>query len=323
MCKSPFRPSWAILGVAASAFIGGPSALAEGTLWDEGVLVLSFDDWSSITAVSADNDGSYIYTVSGGSMDGFRFARYLLDGTIDHYYASGVDFTTLFTSNERALFAQGFFWYDLPAPIYSLTIDGEATYLYSLGVGHPFAAAAFNADDSEIYTREDNMIRRFDAADGSYLGNFTLRGMLPDELEFPAEFQMGTNLAGRIFTYAVGVVSEWDLDGERIGTCTIPIDTPDGFETTWSFAIGGDDRVYLLNDDTERWEVYDVGIGAECGGDVDGDGDTDLSDLAALLAAYGTATGDPVYDPNADLDADGDVDLSDLAFLLGDYGCGG
>lgn len=59
-----------------------------------------------------------------------------------------------------------------------------------------------------------------------------------------------------------------------------------------------------------------------CVADVDGDGDTDLADLAALLAAYGSTIGDPNYNPNADFDNDGDVDLSDLAFLLADYGCG-
>ncbi|MFQ5805858.1 MAG: FG-GAP repeat domain-containing protein, partial [Phycisphaerae bacterium] len=53
-----------------------------------------------------------------------------------------------------------------------------------------------------------------------------------------------------------------------------------------------------------------------CAGDVDGDGDTDLADLAALLAAYGTSVGDPSYNPDADFNGDGQIDLSDLAFLL-------
>jgi hypothetical protein len=60
----------------------------------------------------------------------------------------------------------------------------------------------------------------------------------------------------------------------------------------------------------------------ECAGDIDGDGDTDLADLAALLAAYDTCTGDPGFNPDADFDTSGCVDLSDLAFLLADYGCG-
>jgi hypothetical protein len=59
-----------------------------------------------------------------------------------------------------------------------------------------------------------------------------------------------------------------------------------------------------------------------CVGDVDGDGDTDLADLAALLGAYNTSIGDPNYNPNADFDESGTIDLADLAHLLGDYGCG-
>jgi len=59
-----------------------------------------------------------------------------------------------------------------------------------------------------------------------------------------------------------------------------------------------------------------------CPGDVDGDNDTDLSDLGALLAAYGTSPGDPRWNPNADFDGDDIVGLSDLAHLLADYGCG-
>jgi hypothetical protein len=57
-------------------------------------------------------------------------------------------------------------------------------------------------------------------------------------------------------------------------------------------------------------------------GDVDGDGDVDLNDLASLLSAYGSSTGDPDYNPNADFDNDGDVDLTDLATLLSNYGLG-
>ena len=54
-----------------------------------------------------------------------------------------------------------------------------------------------------------------------------------------------------------------------------------------------------------------------CLGDLNGDGQIGLSDLATLLAHYGK-TG-MTYD-DGDLDGDGDVDLSDLATLLAVYG---
>ncbi len=54
--------------------------------------------------------------------------------------------------------------------------------------------------------------------------------------------------------------------------------------------------------------------------DIDTDGDVDLTDLGALLAAYGTC--DPNDPDPADLDCSGCVDLTDLGMLLADYGYG-
>ncbi len=53
-------------------------------------------------------------------------------------------------------------------------------------------------------------------------------------------------------------------------------------------------------------------------GDLDGDCDVDLSDLAQLLANYGTTEGATYED--GDLDGDGEVNLADLAALLAVYG---
>jgi hypothetical protein len=58
-------------------------------------------------------------------------------------------------------------------------------------------------------------------------------------------------------------------------------------------------------------------------GDLNCDDMVNLSDLAALLAAYGTCAGDPDYRGVADLDGNGCVELSDLAALLANYGAGG
>ncbi len=56
----------------------------------------------------------------------------------------------------------------------------------------------------------------------------------------------------------------------------------------------------------------------QCTGDLDGNGQIDLSDLATLLAHYGATTWVTYVD--GDLDHDRDVDLSDLAALLAAYG---
>lgn len=90
------------------------------------------------------------------------------------------------------------------------------------------------------------------------------------------------------------------------------------------FPHDGDPGTCADNPDNE--DLYVAGLriegtvapcGGGCTGDIDGDGDTDLSDLATLLANFGSiGPGLP-----GDLDGDGDVDLSDLALILANFGC--
>jgi len=55
-------------------------------------------------------------------------------------------------------------------------------------------------------------------------------------------------------------------------------------------------------------------------GDLDGDGDVDLADLAVMLAAFGACSGEPNFVAAADIDGSGCVELVDLSALLAHYG---
>jgi hypothetical protein len=58
----------------------------------------------------------------------------------------------------------------------------------------------------------------------------------------------------------------------------------------------------------------------DCVADVDGDGDTDLSDLAILLADWGCGY-EPQPDCPGDINGDGHTDAIDMSILLGDWAC--
>lgn len=68
--------------------------------------------------------------------------------------------------------------------------------------------------------------------------------------------------------------------------------------------------------------IVDMGAyefqGATCFGDLDGDNDVDLADLAELLGQYGEPG--PWTYGDGDLNCDGDVDFTDLSALLAVYG---
>jgi hypothetical protein len=70
--------------------------------------------------------------------------------------------------------------------------------------------------------------------------------------------------------------------------------------------------------DMGAYEFGELLAPLNCGGDVDGDLDIDLTDLAALLTNYGTTSGAVYMD--GDVNCSGSVDLVDLSALLAVYG---
>lgn len=79
-----------------------------------------------------------------------------------------------------------------------------------------------------------------------------------------------------------------------------------GWIVGWGYGGGGMYKSFVLRPNSA--------------GDVDGDGDVDLSDLTLLLGSFGLCNGDAGYNMGADFDASGCVELSDLAVLLGTFG---
>jgi hypothetical protein len=99
----------------------------------------------------------------------------------------------------------------------------------------------------------------------------------------------------------------------------------DGAADDWfgySLAVSGDTAVIgaFRHDDNgpDSGSAYIVKLTPACVGDIDGDGDTDGTDLEILLGDWGCRGGGHA----SDLDGDGDRDQGDLGILLGDYGCG-
>ncbi len=67
--------------------------------------------------------------------------------------------------------------------------------------------------------------------------------------------------------------------------------------------------------------VFTAHLASPCVGDIDGDDDTDQSDLGLLLASYELDPSDPDFNIDADLNGDGAVGQPDLGILLADYEC--
>ncbi len=120
---------------------------------------------------------------------------------------------------------------------------------------------------------------------------------------------------------AVGLDSLFHADVEFFsGTTSLGVVTIDGTSAFagWSAPAAGITSVVLTSASPGFAEVRidDLAFGAAaCPGDLDGNGDVDLDDLAVLLGDFGCASGCA-----ADVDGDGDTDLSDLALLLANFG---
>jgi hypothetical protein len=109
----------------------------------------------------------------------------------------------------------------------------------------------------------------------------------------------------------------WTVDGGGEMWCT-----GDDYELSGTIGQSDANEFIMTGGDFELtggfWALAAVRF---CPGDLDGDGDTDHSDLGILLADWGCVGSGPEDCPG-DLDGDFDTDHSDLGILLADWGCG-
>lgn len=103
---------------------------------------------------------------------------------------------------------------------------------------------------------------------------------------------------------------------------------PNGDYTVWSPPVPGS---YDVSVKVSHWLRRTVNVPSTNGdvtgfdlsllnGDCDNDNEITIGDYAILSAAFGSAPGDPNWDPNADLDGDEEVTIGDYAILSSNFG---
>ncbi len=209
-------------------------------------------------------------------------------------------------------------------------------FLWSRSVGGSYSGrCAFSTDGSTLVV-------------GFYRSDY-----LQNRIEL---YEMPSNTAHWTYLYAAGSGGNQDIPGDIAltadGSYVAVASWGDAGNTNPEIHVfGHDDPTPVLTVDTPG-TMFDIDIAATCDGtvyvsacgkhihanqsgrgadlyamridspfppgDLDSDGDVDLSDLAQLLGNYGATSGAAYED--GDLDCDGDVDLADLAALLAVYG---
>jgi len=164
-------------------------------------------------------------------------------------------------------------------------------------------------------------------------GNFYIHDLAVDKIYKGAGLEMAELCAiPQDTNYSQGMTIDWSRNDRGYHAAIGYAEFPDFFSQLNSFSPTGPD--YTLGPDfgppeyfppdpygyppVEVGDVAIVPVMPPCPADIDGDHQVALSDLAQLLASYGTTSG-AVY-ADGDLDGDADVDLQDLATLLGAYG---
>jgi hypothetical protein len=282
-------------------------------------VTLSYDAGAGADNVTMYDDGAHEDGAAGDNTYGGQIPAFPQD-TVVNYYVSATD--------------------DVGAESTDPVGAPAATYAYSVGYAPPLLYInEFMASNATAYEDPENPGDFDDWLEIYNAGPTTIDmgGMyLTDDLSIPTRWQVPAGVSipggGYLIFWADEEPLEGDThigtfklsaDGEQIGVFdtdahgNMPIDTISFGAQTVDVSMG------RLPDGADNWRFFTTCTpGAPNGvpGDLDGDGDVDLADLAQLLGNYGTPDGATYED--GDIDGDGDVDLGDLAALLANYGQG-
>lgn len=120
-------------------------------------------------------------------------------------------------------------------------------------------------------------------------------------------YDMISDDVGASLAYAATFNGEQDIWFKRIGA----------FDCNGNGVGDADDIAAGTSADVNHDAIPDD---CQCLADIDGDLSVDLADLAGLLAAFGSRSGDGTFSERCDLDASGDITLADLSLLLSNFG---
>jgi len=161
-------------------------------------------------------------------------------------------------------------------------------------------------------------------ADGAGSYNIWLLTYVGDNPDYPEDFSLAT--CAQPMLWGTGD-AEWPPPGDDVGRGRMSHQGPmqwdddypsDGWHTAPDECY---DYTYSFCPDPLGATLC-FWVAVECVGDIDGDDDTDETDLGIFLAAWDSSAGDPNWDSRPDLNFDGHVDQADLGILLANWGCG-
>lgn len=207
------------------------------------------------TPVSIAWDGTNYWGVSGGSLVGLRAVQYAEDGMQAASFEPGVDFRSIFAQGDGTtpLYARGFDDDD----ILTMDLPGMFSIDTTLAVSDPLldeASAVVWDDEAGVFVAlSQGAVLRW-GNDGTFAGGVTLvgYGTQAGELDFPSTRSLAFG-DGCYLTYADGVLSSWDPEGQRVDTATLEAAATFESEISLSFANG----MVFLADGTD-WRGFDV-----------------------------------------------------------------